>query len=910
MNTKYRTFLFLSVLFLSVLVSSACRGTPSEATQMSVTEAVQEEQSELESIPAATITQAPTLVEVTATTLPTATPTPTPAPTKVSFSPGSEAGDTTINPVDGATMVFIPAGEFTLGWDAAPTDFQDMQRRAHPAHEVMVDWYWIYQTEVTNAQFGAFVEATGYQPTGEQGWRQPKGAGSNLDGLENHPVVKVSWDDASAYCAWVGGRLPTEAEWEHAARGPEDLAWPWGNEFDPAATNFCNENCSDDMFQYDILVEDVNSHPQGTSPYGVLNMFGNAEEWVYDYYDNYNFYLPSENPSGPIFGSDRVQRGFWDFYLLNNGFPSRVTNRTFVHPQSIRPYSGFRCAYSQAELSVAEQQADEMNSFEVVRFDTRLSNLPADPQPVEYASTWNAEPLVGYYYPSKFDNAPLVIMMGGYDTPGNNPATNWCRLAPWLQNRSAENPALMPDCERAEYIAGASWNTENAPDHFDWWEPAWFPVLNEAVSFAVLVLPPDIYALGEWQDSYIGVGNVEFVGSALNGLQAASQLEGVDLSHVFVVGTMFGADMLGKACLDYANYIDPTGICRGVLGINARGFGHVYYNRLVLALENLNPAVVNWCVVPEGLEGHDFWLEKGAYDYCMKWNSGAYLTPISIPVDEASYKSHEMMLFRRDYGILDHLLDFLGVFYVNIPCQGSECAGVAASSAPVEPIVPTSTTPLVLSFDQATSATECNLKPGPYLQSSKQGKIVVNNLNILIRQRYESIFEWADLDIDTRLTDLLPITSFDGSQGAGYCFVDKYTGQVIAEVEMGEVAPTEIIINGPDTPIVDNKDPLVFSVADGFETDQCVARPGPKGAQKFTFDFFLNEGVSIQSFSRNEERVEWLAFDELVDTGDSAEYTFETYGGDAWCFVDMDTGKVVTEFNILDVAPTSVTINP
>jgi len=223
-------------------------------------------------------------------------------------------------------QVFVPAGSFMMGSE----DGGDNER---PVHEVTLDAFWLDRTEVTNAQFELFVSETGFQTTAEQegggyivsnnewtytegaDWRHPQGPSSNLNGLGPHPVVLVSWDDATAFCAWAGGRLPTEAEWEVAARGPESRVYPWGDTFDGERLNFCDVNCPfdwadksvDDSYAY---TAPVGSYPDGASWVGALDMAGNVWEWVNDWYDSgYYGQSPDENPSGPASGEYRVLRG-------------------------------------------------------------------------------------------------------------------------------------------------------------------------------------------------------------------------------------------------------------------------------------------------------------------------------------------------------------------------------------------------------------------------------------------------------------------------------------------------------------------------------------------------------------------------------------------------------------------------
>ena len=172
---------------------------------------------------------------------------------------------------DGAAMVLVPAGEFVMGSNSG--DIASLLRRHPkangailkdevPRHRIFLDAFYIDKYEVTNAHFQQFVQATGYRTQAESEgggkirtgaktwadvpdatWRAPRGQGSSIAGLETHPVVQVSWHDAKAYCTWAGKRLPTEAEWEKAARGTDGRLYPWGNEFDGSRANFCDRNC-------------------------------------------------------------------------------------------------------------------------------------------------------------------------------------------------------------------------------------------------------------------------------------------------------------------------------------------------------------------------------------------------------------------------------------------------------------------------------------------------------------------------------------------------------------------------------------------------------------------------------------------------------------------------------------------
>jgi serine/threonine-protein kinase len=225
-------------------------------------------------------------------------------------------------------MVYVPAGEFLMGSAGRDTGALANEK---PQHTVYLDAFWIDRTEVTVAQFRAFVQASGYRTAAEkQGWayawvesakewqkvngadwQHPFGPESNAE--DNHPVVQVSWSDAAAYCTWVEGSLPTEAQWEKAARGTDGRIYPWGDIFDGARLNYCDSRCEggdrafDDGYRY---TAPVGSYPAGASPYDALDMAGNVWEWTADRYDDgYYADSPAQNPAGPASGQYRVLRG-------------------------------------------------------------------------------------------------------------------------------------------------------------------------------------------------------------------------------------------------------------------------------------------------------------------------------------------------------------------------------------------------------------------------------------------------------------------------------------------------------------------------------------------------------------------------------------------------------------------------
>ncbi|MGC1379337.1 MAG: bifunctional serine/threonine-protein kinase/formylglycine-generating enzyme family protein [Anaerolineales bacterium] len=269
-----------------------------------------------ESVPTPAPSDAPT------ESVPTAAPTLTSAP----IEPPAP-GPTPTPPVskDGMELVFVPAGTFTMGSNNDKADEK-------PAHTVYLDAFWIDKTEVTNAMYTRCVQAGGCD--------LPHNILNYLNSLyADHPVGYIAWKDAQNYCVWAGRRLPSEAEWEKAARGADGRIYPWGNQPSDHSVTVLN-------YYYSHIngTTAVGKYPNGASPYGALDMAGNVWEWVADWYDSiYYQRSPASNPTGPSSGMERVLRGgSW----YNDDASVRAAIRRNLPPESALGSNGFRCALS------------------------------------------------------------------------------------------------------------------------------------------------------------------------------------------------------------------------------------------------------------------------------------------------------------------------------------------------------------------------------------------------------------------------------------------------------------------------------------------------------------------------------------------------------------------------------------
>jgi serine/threonine-protein kinase len=316
--------LIMGALFLRGPLTAAIRATPTPNDSGATA-----------TVPQPSSTPAPT----TAPTRPASTvvaPTSTPSPRPPSATPTlnltPEAGATAISPIDNMALVFVPAGEFIMG---SPDDDPQAFGNEKPEHKVSLPAFWIDRTEVTNAQYQLCVAAGACTPPARTD-SVTRASYYGDPAFDDHPVIWVNWVQAGAYCEWASRRLPTEAEWEKAARGADGRAYPWGDQ-QPDNT----------LLNFNLAAGDTTkagSFPNGASPYGALDMSGNIVEWVADYYYDSYFVIVfnTVTPTPSFLGGVRTLRSSsWNDLLAN----IRAASRRYSASETAAYNNvGFRCA--------------------------------------------------------------------------------------------------------------------------------------------------------------------------------------------------------------------------------------------------------------------------------------------------------------------------------------------------------------------------------------------------------------------------------------------------------------------------------------------------------------------------------------------------------------------------------------
>jgi len=297
-----------------MIFSSGCSAT--ENPNIPLTNTAQAPQKVATDVPS---THTVTAVPPTETSEPTATEIPSTSTLEPTASPQPTVLPAEITDARGVPMVLVPAGEFVMGAD-------NDQVAAMPAHPVYLDAYYIDVFEVTQNRYRECLEAGGCTTENGKHLNQPV--------WDEHPMMDINWYDAQEYCEWRGGSLPTEAQWEKAARGTDERRYPWGNE--PVTCERARYG------ECGWMTAPVGSSPAGASPYGVQDMAGNAWEFVYDWYErDYYKVSPSENPTGPDYDtgwkSERGGAWFYEADLMSSIW------RNHAKPTWHFDYVGFRC---------------------------------------------------------------------------------------------------------------------------------------------------------------------------------------------------------------------------------------------------------------------------------------------------------------------------------------------------------------------------------------------------------------------------------------------------------------------------------------------------------------------------------------------------------------------------------------
>ena len=253
-----------------------------------------------------------------------------------------------ISTTDGMKLMYVPAGEFQMGltgdqyWNAvisagkhcSQSDCEKFFSGAKPAHTVYLDAFWIDQTDITNSMY---ARCAGCKPPSSLFSKTRTSYYKNSQ-YADYPVVYVTWSQADTYCKWAGRRLPTEAQWEKAARGTDGRTFPWGEGIDENVANYADNEKDTTR---------VDNYQRGASPYGALDMTGNVWQWVADWYDSsYYANSPYKNPTGPASGTTRVIRG--SSYEILDILAATTVRLAGDKGSSPLDSIGFRCAMSVA----------------------------------------------------------------------------------------------------------------------------------------------------------------------------------------------------------------------------------------------------------------------------------------------------------------------------------------------------------------------------------------------------------------------------------------------------------------------------------------------------------------------------------------------------------------------------------
>ena len=345
-------FFLNTIIVLFAVTTASCQenAIPSALTQQpaSTVTATKTLPSSVSTTPASPVEASPTAQTTSALSAD-----PAPPLTATNIKPAcTEIGQTWTSPVDGVVLVCIPAGGFLMG--AAETDAQ-ADDDEKPQHQVYLDAFWIDRTEITNANFAKCMEAGACRPEVYEVSALTYTPYAVHPDYQDFPALLYEADVAAAYCQWAGRRLPTEAEWEKAARGTDGRIYPWGNE-ELDCTKASYLGCENTLKPHDgtgpgcgyssfCRTTRVDDYQTGASLYGALNMVGNVWEWVADWYSpTYYVNSPTRNPSGPEEGDFRVRRGGGTKSLASD---LRVTSRASGRGHHyFDGQMGFRCALS------------------------------------------------------------------------------------------------------------------------------------------------------------------------------------------------------------------------------------------------------------------------------------------------------------------------------------------------------------------------------------------------------------------------------------------------------------------------------------------------------------------------------------------------------------------------------------